>query len=62
MIGGNNTSALNPANMSITNSSGNSGETLIVNIGYDLDLMTPFSGAVIGDPLHLDAEMSMRIE
>jgi len=48
--------------ITITNIGGERGETLTVNIGYDIDLMTPFIGSIVGDPLHLDAEMSMRIE
>lgn len=59
----NNTPTLDQSNMTVTITDGNSrGEQFTVKIGYDIELMTPLIGTIVGDPLHMEAEMSMRIE
>lgn len=59
----NNTATLDSTNMTVTIlDGGNRGEPFTVKVGYDIKLVTPLIGVIVGDPLHMEAETSMRIE
>lgn len=45
-----------------TTGSGGRGETITVTVGYDVDVSIPFVHLAVGNPLHLESAMSMRIE
>lgn len=61
----NTTSALDQSKISIqvTKSGlGARGDTVAVLIGYDISIVGPLIGVVVPNPLHLESQMSMRIE
>jgi Flp pilus assembly protein TadG len=61
----NNTGSLNAANISVVVSksgTGGRGDAVTVTIGYDIPIMAPFLGIVVDNPMHLEADMTMRIE
>lgn len=56
---------LDLSNMTITISTPagrDRGDPLTVKIDYDVDLMVPLLGNVVGDPVSMDAETTIRIE
>jgi len=63
---GNNTTSLDQANLTvnITPSAGSrtSGNAVVVNLSYDVDVIVPLIGGIIGDPIQLNASSTMRVE
>lgn len=45
-----------------TTGSGGRGETITVTVGYDINVSIPFVNLAVGNPVHLESAMSMRIE
>lgn len=45
-----------------TTGTGGRGDAITVNVGYDIPIMAPFLGIVVDNPMHLEADMTMRIE
>ena len=61
----NDSSALNPLDINVTTStsgSGGRGDSITVTVGYDIQIMAPFLGIVVDNPMHLEVDMTMRIE
>lgn len=62
---GDTTPTLDPTNMRITVSTPSGrdrGDPLTVTVEYDVDLIVPLIGNVVGDPVELDAATTIRIE
>ena len=63
---GANTSNLNADKLAvtITPSAGSrvSGDAVVVNISYDVDVIVPLIGGIIGNPIELNASSTMRVE
>lgn len=38
------------------------GTSVKVHVHYTIELITPFIGAIVGDPLQMDSETTMRVE
>lgn len=55
---------LNSSNMSVTisPSSRNRGDSVTVNIGYDVDIIVPIIESIIPNPFHIETETVMRVE
>jgi len=45
-----------------TSGEGGVGETITVTVTYDIQLYAPFIGSFTGNPIHMEAATSMRIE
>lgn len=63
---GSNTASLDPANLNVTITPGLtyrvSGSSVEVSVSYDIDVVVPFIGAIIGDSIPLNATSTMRVE
>lgn len=56
---------LNLGSMTVTispSSNRSTGAMVTVRVNYSVDLLTPFIGAIIGDPLPMNAKTTMRVE
>lgn len=61
----NDTSALNTSDINVltsTTGSGDRGDSITVTVGYDIQIMAPFLGIVVDNPMYLEVDMTMRIE